>query len=122
MRLSQKRCVVCDKGAPAIANEEMEELLQELPDWKIERVEGVPVLERTFTLQDFASALVFVQLVGIEAEKENHHPEILLAWGKVRVRWWTHKIRDLHLNDFVMASKTQILWERYLSLEIKRSL
>jgi 4a-hydroxytetrahydrobiopterin dehydratase len=60
-------------------------------------------------LKDFAEALEFTNKVGAVAEKEGHHPDILTAWGKVTVSWWTHKIRGLHKNDFIMAAKTDKL-------------
>jgi 4a-hydroxytetrahydrobiopterin dehydratase len=67
---------------------------------------GIPRLERVFEFPDFARALTFTNRVGALAEAEGHHPALLTEWGKVTVTWWTHAIRGLHRNDFVMAART----------------
>ena len=77
-----------------------------VPDWDIVERDGVPRLERIFKFRDFVSAIAFSNRVGEIAEEEGHHPAILTEWGRVTVAWWTHKIRNLHVNDFVMAAKT----------------
>ena len=68
--------------------------------------DGIPRLERTFKLPNFAAALELTNKVGELAESEGHHPAILTEWGRVTVTWWTHKIRGLHRNDVIMAAKT----------------
>ncbi len=68
--------------------------------------EGIDRLERVFKFQNFAKALAFTDKVGKIAEEEGHHPAILTEWGRVTVTWWTHKIKGLHRNDFIMAAKT----------------
>ena len=67
-------------------------------------------LERLFHFPSFADALAFTNRVGAIAEDEGHHPALLTEWGQVTVTWWTHKIRGLHRNDFIMAAKTE--WRR----------
>lgn len=91
----------------------MAELRQEVPAWAVVEREGVPRLERTFSFRNFAEALRFTNRVGELAEEEGHHPALLTEWGKVTVAWWTHKIRGLHRNDFVMAAKTDRLYEEF---------
>jgi 4a-hydroxytetrahydrobiopterin dehydratase len=71
--------------------------------------EGIDKLERVFTFKDFAEALAFTNRVGALAEAEVHHPAILTEWGRVTVTLWTHKIRGLHRNDFIMAAKVDSL-------------
>ncbi len=68
--------------------------------------EGIERLERVFKFRNFAEALAFSNKVGEIAEEEDHHPAILTEWGRVTVTWWTHKIKGLHRNDFIMAAKT----------------
>ena len=80
--------------------------MAQLPEWKLIQVEGMDRLTRTFTFKNFQEALTFTNQVGQIAELENHHPALLTEWGRVTVTWWTHKIRGLHVNDFVMAAKT----------------
>ncbi len=91
----------------------MAELRREVPAWAVVEREGVPRLERTFPFRNFAEALRFTNRVGELAEEEGHHPALLTEWGKVTVAWWTHKIRGLHRNDFVMAAKTDRLYEEF---------
>ena len=74
-------------------------------------MDGVKRLERTFKFLDFARALELTESVGEVAEGEGHHPRITLEWGRVAVEWWTHKIRGLHRNDFVMAAKTDKIYD-----------
>ena len=87
----------------------MQELKSQLPDWALVERQGIPQLERVFSAKDFAEALAFTNRVGALAEAEGHHPAILTEWGRVTVTLWTHKIRGLHRNDFVMAAKIDAL-------------
>jgi 4a-hydroxytetrahydrobiopterin dehydratase len=89
------------------------ELRREVPEWAVVERDGVLRLERTFRFPDFAEALRFTNRVGELAEQEGHHPALLTEWGRVTVSWWTHKIRGLHRNDFVMAAKTDRLYEEF---------
>jgi 4a-hydroxytetrahydrobiopterin dehydratase len=95
----------------AATDDEIRELLLEVPEWNLVEVDAVPQLRRTLPFPDFASALEFTNLVAESAETQNHHPALLTEWGRVTVSWWTHKIEGLHRNDFVMAAKTDQLAE-----------
>ena len=107
--LARERCVSCRRDAPTVTDEELAALAPQVPDWEIVEVDGVRRLQRAFAFADFASALSFTNAVGEVAEEEGHHPALLTEWGRVTVSWWTHKIRGLHRNDFVMAAKTDDL-------------
>jgi 4a-hydroxytetrahydrobiopterin dehydratase len=104
--LTKKTCEVCKTGAPEATREEIAEFMKQLPDWTIEESDGINRLKRTFRFKTFAEALSFTNQVGGIAEEEGHHPAILTEWGQVTVTWWTHKIGGLHVNDFIMAAKT----------------
>jgi 4a-hydroxytetrahydrobiopterin dehydratase len=104
--LHSQRCEACRTDAPTVTPEEEQALRPQLPEWERAEVDGVPRLQRTFRFTDFASALAFANRVGELAEAEDHHPRIVLEWGRVQVEWWTHKIRGLHRNDYIMAAKT----------------
>lgn len=104
--LGTKHCEPCRKGAPKVPDARADELLRQLPEWHITEPEGVRTLERVFAFPDFARALAFTVRVGAIAEAEGHHPALLTEWGRVTVRWWTHKIDGLHENDFIMAART----------------
>ena len=108
--LTQKTCVPCRGDEPAFTKEQIEEYRTQVPDWELLEVKDVPRLQRAFKFKDFGGALTFTQQVGELAEQEAHHPVIRTEWGKVTVTWWTHKIKGLHQNDFIMAAKTDKLF------------
>jgi 4a-hydroxytetrahydrobiopterin dehydratase len=118
MELDKMKCVPCQGGMPTVTDLEIAQLHPQVSLWSVvvkrDKDDGIKRLERSFDFEDFAEALAFTNKVGELAEKEGHHPDILTEWGKVTVTWWTHKINGLHQNDFVMAAKTDGL---YNSLE-----
>ena len=103
--LTQSTCVPCRGGVPTLTAAETAQLLPEVPGWKVAEVGGVARIQREFSFPDFRSAMDFTVKVGELAEREQHHPDIHLSWGKVMVETWTHKIRGLHQNDFILAAK-----------------
>lgn len=105
-KLSQQTCSACRADAPLATQTEIDDLMLRLPEWQIIEVEGVQQLQRLYLFSDFSGALDFSNKVGEIAESEGHHPAILLEWGKVTVTWWSHKLKGLHTNDFIMAAKT----------------
>ena len=108
-QLENKHCVPCEGTAAPMATEELQRQLSYLPEWHIVDDSGTPKLVRVFTFKDFKEALDFTVSVGQLAESEGHHPALLTEWGKVTVSWWTHAIGGIHLNDLIMASKTEKL-------------
>ena len=110
-QLTQEKCVACRRDAPHVTENEIVELQPQIPQWTLLEESGIPKLDRAFKFSDFAQALAFTEAVGAAAEAEGHHPRLTTEWGKVRVTWWTHKIRNLHRNDFIMAAKTDRLYQ-----------
>ena len=110
--LVEQKCEACRVGAPKVTDEEVEALHPQVPDWDLVERGGIRRLERVFSFDDFAEALAFTNRVGGIAEEEGHHPALLTEWGKVTVTWWTHKIEGLHRNDFIMAAKTDELYQK----------
>jgi 4a-hydroxytetrahydrobiopterin dehydratase len=108
--LLQERCVACRPDSPHVTDAEIRELAPQIPEWKLLARDGVKQLERTYKFKDFAQALAFTNKVGALAEEEGHHPALLTEWGKVTARWWTHAIKGLHRNDFIMAAKTDQIY------------
>jgi 4a-hydroxytetrahydrobiopterin dehydratase len=101
--LAEKECVPCKGGTPPLAEPDLSRLGRDLkPGWNV--VNGHH-LEREFTFSNFREALNFTNETGELAERQNHHPDIFLAWGKVKVTIWTHKIDGLTESDFVLAAK-----------------
>ncbi len=111
--LASNTCEACKVGAPLITDEELSSMQSDIPDWEVVSIENVKQLQREFKFKNFVEALEFTNLLGEAAEKEGHHPAILVEWGKVTVRWWTHKIGGLHRNDVIMAAKTDCLYPEY---------
>lgn len=107
--LANESCSACKPGAPRVEGSEQQPLLQQLPGWQIIAPEGIEQLRKAFTFKNFDDALDFAIAVGELAEGANHHPAILIEWGRATVSWWTHTIGGLHRNDFIMAAKTDYL-------------
>lgn len=108
--LTQEKCEACRADAPHVSDEELAELIKLIPDWNIEVREGIMQLEKSFPFKSFSEALDFTNRVGALAEEQGHHPSLLTEWGKTTVTWWSHKIKGLHRNDFIMSAKTDQLY------------
>ena len=107
--LYERHCEVCQMGAALVTEEESNDLLMKVPAWKRDFHEGVEKLSREFHFVEFKDAFSFTYKIATLAERENHHPSIMTEWGKVTIYWWTHKINGLHVNDFIMAAKTDMI-------------
>jgi 4a-hydroxytetrahydrobiopterin dehydratase len=108
--LAREKCVACRKDEPTVTEAEVAELHPQVSDWEIVEIDGIERLTRAFPFENFVQALEFTRKVGELAEEEGHHPALLTEWGRTTVTWWTHKIKGLHRNDFVMAAKTDELY------------
>jgi 4a-hydroxytetrahydrobiopterin dehydratase len=103
--LAVKKCAPCAGGVEPLKGELLCRWSNQLsPEWKVVAQHH---LEREFKFKNFVDALAFVNKVGALAEAEGHHPDLLLAWGKVTVTVYTHKIGGLHPNDFILAAKIE---------------
>ena len=102
--LAMLQCVPCKGGTPPLRGPELDDLLARLGnDWRVVEEHH---LEKGFRFKDFREALDFTNRVGDLAEEQGHHPDIYLAWGKVRLTVWTHKIDGLTESDFVFAARS----------------
>ena len=110
MTLARERCVACRRDSPKVTEQEVAELQPVVPEWRLFEEEGMKRLDRTFKFDDFAEAMAFGAKVGEAAEEEGHHPRLIVEWGRVNVAWWTHKIKGLHRNDFIMAARTDVIF------------
>jgi 4a-hydroxytetrahydrobiopterin dehydratase len=108
--LAQLKCVACRGGEPTVTEAEIAELHPQVSEWQILEVDGIKRLQRVFKLKNFIEAVAFTNKIALIAEKEDHHPLIVTEWGRVTIQWWTHKIKGLHRNDFIMAAKTDQLF------------
>jgi 4a-hydroxytetrahydrobiopterin dehydratase len=109
-QLAGMKCVACRSSEPTVTQHELADLLPQIPGWQLVERESTLRLERVYKFKNFAGAISFTNQIGQIAEQEGHHPAILTEWGKVTVTWWTHKIKGLHHNDFIMAAKTDELY------------
>lgn len=107
--LYQKHCETCKLGSPVVTEEEAHKLMLSIPAWKRQFDDGVEKLIREFYFIEFKDAFSFTYKIATLAKRENHHPSILTEWGKVTVLWWTHRINGLHVNDFIMAAKSDMI-------------
>ena len=104
--LSSRDCVPCKGGVPPLSEGAIAPLLDQLDGWTV--TDGGR-LTKSYSLPDFVSALAWVNQVGSLAEAQGHHPDLYLAWGKVRIEIWTHKIDGLTESDFILAAKIDAL-------------
>ena len=105
--LANKECAPCKGGVPPLKGDALQTLLGKLSKgWKIVEEHH---LEKEYGFDDFKGALAFTNRVGDLAEKQNHHPDIFLAWGKVKLTLWTHKIDGLTESDFIFAARGDAL-------------
>ena len=109
--LSEKHCVPCQGGILPMKRQEINGYLRDLNGWHV--IENHHI-RKVYTFADFNSSLAFVNKVGMLAEEENHHPNICFTWGKVEITIWTHKINGLHENDFILAAKTEKIYNTSL--------
>lgn len=101
--LSEKKCLPCQGGTPPLKGDQLNHFFSQLASgWKLIHEHH---LEREFTFNDFKDALAFTNQVGALAEENDHHPNIELTYGKVKVILWTHKIDGLSESDFILAAK-----------------
>jgi 4a-hydroxytetrahydrobiopterin dehydratase len=106
MSLAEKHCVPCRGGVPPLKDEKLRGMLAQLAGWQVVDEHH---LSKTYLFSDFRTALDFVNRVGAVAEEQGHHPDLYLAWGKVEIRIWTHKIDGLTESDFILAAKIDLL-------------
>ncbi len=107
--LLKSTCEPCRGGIPPLEDPAIAELLREVPGWRVVEVDGVKRLEREFRFDSFRAAVGFAVQAGMVAEREDHHPDLHVGWGKVRVEIWTHAISGLHRNDFILAAKVSAI-------------
>lgn len=106
--LANKECLPCMGNVPPLKETEIRKFLSQLEGWETVREHH---LSKSYSFPDFASALAFVNRIGELAERVGHHPDLALAWGKVRVEIWTHKIDALTESDFIFAAKVDALFK-----------
>ena len=108
--LAQLHCTQIKADTPRLDDPGISQLSAQVPGWRIYDKDGEPRLEKVFKFENFKRAMDFTKRVAQTADAEDHHPALLTEWGKVTVTWWTHRIKGLHRNDFIMAAKTEQIY------------
>ena len=109
VNLSEQSCEACRIDAPKLSEAEINTLIPDLMEWTLIK-SSIYQLKKVFSFKDYQGAINFTNNLTKIADEEDHHPQIVLEWGKVTVFWWSHKIEGLHKNDFICASKTDSLY------------
>lgn len=97
-------CIACSPDAQPLSDAQLAEALLSLPGWQLEPRGDIPMLLKRYRYADFASALAAANTLGALAETNGHHPELVVSWGTLEVRWWSHKIRAVHELDVALAA------------------
>ena len=108
MALEEQKCQSCEGTKSSLSKEEAENMLAQTPGWEL--VDNT--IQRTFALSNFVEAMQFANRITPIAEQENHHPDLHISWGKVRVELSTHSVGGLSTNDFILAAKINRLWDK----------
>ena len=108
MDLTKKHCVPCERGVPPLPEEKENKLLKQTQNWLLLR-DGTHMIRRVFTFKNFKDAIIFVNKIAELVENEGHHPNIKIIYNKVRLDLFTHAVGGLSENDFIMASKIDLL-------------
>jgi 4a-hydroxytetrahydrobiopterin dehydratase len=102
MELAEKKCLACSGELPKLSDVEIEKLLKEVDGWQID---GDQHLFKSFKKKNFQEALDLANQVGLVAEEEGHHPDLLVRWGELKITIWTHEVSALTESDFIVAAK-----------------
>ena len=106
MQLKDKRCVPCEGGTPPLDADKTARLLEQVKGWRLAAESGQPPrIAKGFEFVDFLAAMAFVDKMAALAEEEGHHPDFCVHYNRVDVTLWTHAVRGLSENDFILASK-----------------
>jgi 4a-hydroxytetrahydrobiopterin dehydratase len=103
--LAERHCVACKPGTPPLPREEIDRLLLEVPEWRLEEAVGHLRLARTVKFKGFMRGVELVNLVAPIAEAEGHHPDLLLSYGSLTIWLTTHAAGGLTNNDFILAAR-----------------
>ena len=112
--LSNQHAFPAKEGEQPLDGEELRTLLKQVPDWEIghSHEDNLFFLVRTFTFDSYEKGVEFHNAIAKAAEEEQHHPELITSYQRITVKWWTHSVGGLHLNDFVMAAKCDEIYKK----------
>jgi len=108
--LAHQNCSPAKASSRSLPHVEIDELIKKLTGWILVEKDFQQHLEKVFKFTNFNQAIAFSDRVARISDEQDHHPTLCIEWGKVTVTWWTHAIPGLHLNDFIMAAKTDLIY------------
>jgi 4a-hydroxytetrahydrobiopterin dehydratase len=103
--LAERHCVACKPGTPPLPRPQVDLLLRQVPGWSVEETEGHLCLARTVRFKGFMPGVSLVERIAAVAEAEGHHPDLILSYGSLTIRFWTHAAGGLTENDFILAAR-----------------
>ena len=109
--LKQRKYEACRPDAPKATESEIATYSKAIPEWKIIQDEGLDKLVRCYSTQKYAETLKLVNLIADLSEEEGHHPVMIFEFRQLTVYWWSHKMKGLHVNDFICAAKCDEIYE-----------
>jgi 4a-hydroxytetrahydrobiopterin dehydratase len=112
--LLKGNCTACEICSPLVPHDKQKELLKDLDGWIIDNLD-ISKLTKQFKFNNYKQSIAFTNLIADLAESQDHHPKITLEWGSVSLEWWSHKIKGLHMNDFICAAKSDDIYASYTS-------
>lgn len=115
--LSHERCIHPQRGTPPLSRQEIDQWMPLLPGWELIEIDGITRLQQTFRFKNYLRLLEFAQQLGTRAEEQDHHPRMIVEWGKITIQWWTHTVNGLHRNDFIMAAVTDKLFHSFSTID-----
>ena len=104
-RLLNLDCNSDYSGVDKMSRETIISHMMQIPEWELDDSNNGARIVRTFNRLNFSEAIELASKIGAEADIQDHHPSIMVEWGRCTVTWWTHALGGLHLNDFIMAAK-----------------
>ena len=105
--LARKKCLPCEGGVAALAEEQIAPLLKGLQGWSREG-KGIA---KTYAFRNYHETVAFVNATAWISHREDHHPDLAVGYNKCRVEYWTHAIGGLSENDFICAAKCDALFD-----------
>ena len=110
-QLAKRDILTYSKFDEPLSDDQIAEFMKHLPEWELTAHENIPCIERSYVFDDFMGAVDFSNQVAEISEDAHHHPDLIISWGKCKVRWWTFVGKRLHDNDFIMAARTDLLYK-----------
>ncbi|WP_430814785.1 4a-hydroxytetrahydrobiopterin dehydratase [Carboxylicivirga sp. RSCT41] len=111
-QLSNMKCEACSINAHRLSADEIDSLMPDVQGWELIVDHDIKKLKRVFYTDNFIESMSFTNAIAELAEEVNHHPQIIVEYSSVTIVWWTHKIKGLHKNDFIMAYRSAVLFEK----------